>query len=54
MANRIVVTPFLNEYTSTDEKWVVRELDSEGNVLRTRMTQTHEDAEAVRREWEKR
>lgn len=50
---QIVISSFLNETESSQEKFVVREIDSEGRVLRTRVVATQYDAETVRLEWQK-
>lgn len=52
--NRIEITMFLSETSDAQEKWVVREFNDEGHLLRTRVVESEAKASDVRLEWEKR
>jgi hypothetical protein len=49
----IVIATFLNEVEGAQEKYVVREVDDSGRVLRTRVVGSEYDAETVKLEWQK-
>ena len=49
----IVISTFMNEVEGAEEKYVVREIDDSGRVLRTRVVGSEYDAETVKLEWQK-
>ena len=52
--NDIRITTFLNEIVDgAVEKYVVREYNNEGTVIRTRQVSSKQDAENVKLEWQK-
>ena len=52
--NDIRITTFLNEIVDgAVEKYVVREYNNEGTVIRTRQVSSKQDAENVKIEWQK-
>ena len=52
--NDIRITTFLNEIVDgAVEKYVVREYNNQGTVIRTRQVSSKQDAENVKLEWQK-
>jgi hypothetical protein len=52
--NDIRITTFLNEIVDgAVEKYVVREYNNQGTVVRTRQVSSKQDAENVKLEWQK-
>jgi hypothetical protein len=52
--NDIRITTFLNEIVDgAVEKYVVREYNDQGTVVRTRQVSSKQDAENVKLEWQK-
>jgi hypothetical protein len=50
----IKITPYLNEIVDgAVEKFIVREYNDSGNVVRTRVVTTLTEAENVKLEWQK-
>lgn len=53
--NTIEIKSYLNEmFENATEKFVVREVDEDDRVVRTRLVQTEEAAQLVKQEWQKR
>lgn len=52
--NRIEINMFLSETNDAQEKWVVREFNDEGHLLRTRVVGSEEEANGVKTQWQKR
>lgn len=51
--NKVEISMFLNEVENAEEKWVVREFDSEDRLIRTRVVASEEEANDVRLLWQK-
>ena len=52
--NKIEISMFLSEVAEAQEKWVVREFNDDGHLLRTRVVGSEDEANNVRVEWQKR
>ena len=49
----ITITTYLTEVQNGEEKYVVRMFDESGNLVKTRVVQSEEDAQRVKLEWQK-
>lgn len=49
----IEINTYLTEVENAEEKYVVREFDIDGNLIRTRVVQSQDDAKRVKEEWQK-
>ena len=53
--NTIEIKSYLNNmFEDATEKFVVREIDDDDKVIRTRLVQNEEAAQLVKQEWQKR
>lgn len=49
----ITITSYLTEVQNGEEKYVVRLFNEQGDLVKTRVVQSLDDAERVKLEWQK-